>query len=162
MSWEAVAAIGEIIGALAVVFSLVYLSLQIRSGTKALRTTLRDSAFRYLNEWNYALSTDEELPWIFKRGLTNPADLNDKEVTRFHHMLYSFFKVFENTYLHYLDGSIAKEAWENNKEILFLYSMQKGAKEYWQNRQAIFDPRFRELVETSEGSSLTPSDQLFR
>jgi hypothetical protein len=162
MSWDAVAALAEVIGASAVVFSLVYLSLQIRSGTKALRTTLRDSAFRYLNEWNYALSSDEELPWVFKRGLTNPADLDDREIARFHHMLYSFYKVFENIYLHYLDGSIAKEAWENNKEILFLYSAQNGAREYWRNRREIFDPRFRDLVETSEGTSLTPSDQLFK
>ena len=157
MSWDAIAALAEVIGALAVVFSLVYLSLQIRSGTRALRTT-----FRYLTEWNYVLSSDEELPWIFKRGLRNPADLNEREIARFHHMLYSFFKVFENIYLHYLEGSIAKEAWENNREILILYSQQNGAQEYWRNRQEIFDPRFRELVEHSEGSSLTPSDQLFK
>lgn len=161
MSWDAVGALAEAIGALAVVISLVYLAVQIRGGTKALRTTLRDSAFHYMNEWNYVLSSDAELSWIFKQGLRNPDDLNEKEISRFHHMMYSFYKVFENIYLHYLDGSIAKEAWENNNEILFLYSQQSGAQEYWRNRRAIFDPRFRALVESSDGSSLTPSDRLF-
>jgi hypothetical protein len=162
MNWDAIGAIAEAIGAVAVVVSLIYLAVQIRSGTKALRTTLRDSAFHNLQEWNYVLSSDEDLPWIFKRGLRNPKDLNDKELARFHHMMYSFYKLFENIYLHYLEGSIAKEAWENNNEILFLYSMQNGAKEYWQKRREIFDPRFIELVESSKGSSLTPSDRLFR
>jgi hypothetical protein len=162
MNWDAIGAIAEAIGALAVVVSIIYLAVQIRSGTKTLRTTLRDSAFHNLQEWNYVLSSDKDLPLIFKRGLRNPIDLNDKEIARFHHMMYSFYKVFENIYLHYLDGSIAKEAWENNNEILFLYCVQNGAKEYWQNRREIFDPRFIELVESSEGSSITPSDRLFR
>lgn len=162
MSWDAIGAIAEAIGALAVVVSIVYLAVQIQSGTKALRTTLRDSAFHNLQEWNYVLSSDEELPWIFKRGLRNPTDLNDKELARFHHMMYSFYKVFENIYLHFLEGSIAEEAWENNNEILFLYYAQNGAQEYWRNRREIFDPRFVELVESSKRSSITPSDRLFR
>jgi hypothetical protein len=159
--WDAIGAFAEAISALAVVISLIYLSLQIRSGTNALRTTLRDSAFRHLSEWNYVLCSDAELPWVFKRGLRNPSALSDKETAQFHHMLYSFFKTFENIYLHYLEGSIAREAWENNNEILFLYCIQNGAKEYWRDRREIFDPRFRDLVESSEGSTLTPSDKLF-
>jgi len=162
MNWDAIGAIAEAIGALAVVVSIVYLAVQIKSGTKTLRTTLRDSAFHDMQEWNYVLSSDEELSWIFKRGLRNPKDLNDKEMARFHHMMYSFYKLFENVYLHYLDGSIAKEAWEHNNEILFLYYAQNGAQEYWRDRREIFDPRFTELVESSRGSSLKPSDRLFR
>ena len=51
---------------------------------------------------------------------------------------------------------------ERIEEILFLYCIQTGAKEYWQNRRDIVDPRFRELVESIEVSSLTPSERLFR
>ena len=162
MNWDAIGAIAEIIGAIAVVLSLVYVAVQIRSGTTALRTTLRDSAFNYMNEWNYALNSDPELPWIFKRGLRDPSDLNEKEATQFHHMLYSFLKVFENVYLHYLDGTIAREAWDNNKEILLLYCTQNGARQYWEERRRIFDPRFRALLESAEVSSLVPSDRLFK
>ena len=39
------------------------------------------------------------------------------------------YKVFENIYLHFLEGSIAEEAWKNNNEILFLYYAQNGAQE---------------------------------
>ena len=51
-------AIAEAIGAVAVITTLVYLALQIREGTLALRTTMRDSVFNHLNEWNYALVVD--------------------------------------------------------------------------------------------------------
>ena len=39
MNWEAAGAIGEIIGALAVFLTLIYLALQIRQNTKAVRAS---------------------------------------------------------------------------------------------------------------------------
>ncbi len=35
MNWDAISAIGEIVGAIAVVVTLIYLGRQIRQGTKA-------------------------------------------------------------------------------------------------------------------------------
>ncbi len=48
MNWEAIGAIGELLGAMAVVISLVYVASQVKSGTQALKTTTRDSAFHSL------------------------------------------------------------------------------------------------------------------
>ena len=44
MNWDAISAVGEILGAAAVVLSLVYLATQIRQGTSATRTATRDAA----------------------------------------------------------------------------------------------------------------------
>jgi hypothetical protein len=42
MNWEAIAAVGELIGALAVVVSIVYLSVQIRHNTGHLEQQTRN------------------------------------------------------------------------------------------------------------------------
>ena len=55
MNWDALGAVGEIIGALAVVVSLLYLSYQIRQGTK----TAEDAAFR-----DIFASTSARLSWV--------------------------------------------------------------------------------------------------
>ena len=60
--------ISQIIGTLAVVLSLIYLAIQVRQGTKNLRTTTRDSSFRSLMEWNYYIMSDPDLAWIFQQG----------------------------------------------------------------------------------------------
>jgi hypothetical protein len=44
MNWDAIGAIGETIGALAVFLTLVYLSIQIRQNTKAVQAAAIDSA----------------------------------------------------------------------------------------------------------------------
>jgi len=43
MNWEAIGAIGEIVGAMAVVASLVYLATQIRQSTKVARSATRNA-----------------------------------------------------------------------------------------------------------------------
>jgi hypothetical protein len=44
MDWNAIGAIGEIIGALAVFLTLVYLALQIRQNTKAIQASAHSSS----------------------------------------------------------------------------------------------------------------------
>ena len=41
MNWEAIGAVGEVLGAVAVVLTLIYLSLQIRQNTKAMKGATR-------------------------------------------------------------------------------------------------------------------------
>jgi hypothetical protein len=58
MNWDAIAAIAELIGAAAVVLSLIYLAIQVRTGSRALQTTMRDSSFHALTEYNLYLISD--------------------------------------------------------------------------------------------------------
>jgi hypothetical protein len=44
MNWDAIGAVGEIVGALAVFLTLVYLAGQINQNTKAVRATALDSS----------------------------------------------------------------------------------------------------------------------
>ena len=66
MNWEAIGAVGETVGAIAVIISLVYLALQVRSGTRALKTENRDSSFQSLMEFNYILVGDSDLAYLFQ------------------------------------------------------------------------------------------------
>ena len=43
MNWEAIGAVGETVGALAVLVTLVYLAVQIRQNTKAVQAAAVDS-----------------------------------------------------------------------------------------------------------------------
>jgi len=52
MNWEAIGAIGEIVGALAVVASLAYLVIQIRQNTAAVATATYESMMTGFNDIN--------------------------------------------------------------------------------------------------------------
>ncbi len=147
MNWDAVGAIAELLGAVAVVVSLVYLASQVRTGTRAMRTTMRDAAFRSLQEWNYVVLGQPDLSWIYQRGLKDPTALDEMQSARFVNLMYSWFKLFENIYLHSREGSIDPEVWEHNKNIFAALVHQPGAKKYLEHRRQVFDPTFVEMLE---------------
>jgi hypothetical protein len=154
MNWEAIGAVGETIGAIAVVVTLVYLAAQVRSGNRALTTTVRDSAFRQLQDWNTQLVADPELPFLFQRGTTDLESLGEVERARFVHVAFSFFKLFENLYMHHRDGSLAGELWEGTKTVFQVYTQQPGLRVYWDARRHFFNEDFAEMVDSLEPSPI--------
>jgi hypothetical protein len=84
MNWEAIGAVGEILGAVAVVVSLVYLATQIRQNSRSVNI----ESERFLNEsWNTIqrdLATDEGIADIINRGLNDYVSLAPAEKGVFH------------------------------------------------------------------------------
>jgi hypothetical protein len=51
MNWEAIGAIGEVLGAIAVFISLSYLALQIKSNTASMEATSRHRVANEYRDW---------------------------------------------------------------------------------------------------------------
>ena len=66
--WEAIGAIGEIVGALAVVVTLVYLSFQLRHNTYATRASTAQALEDSINNGNLLLAGDPVLAKIYRAG----------------------------------------------------------------------------------------------
>lgn len=149
MNWEAIGAIGEVLGAVAVVATLLYVSRQLHEQARALTTTVRDSAFQQLQEWNYQIMADAELGHLFQLGAATSEweEFSPEERSRLIHVFYSFFKVFENIYLHTQEGSVPKEVWDRNCQVFFAYASKPGCRRYWNERRATLDARFVHVLE---------------
>ena len=154
MDWSKIEILLQIIGSLAVVVSVIYLAKQVKDGTKNLKTSMRNSSFNSLMDWNYAIMADSELAWIFQYGCKDFESMNKLQKARFVHVMYSFFKLFENIYLHYLDNSIPKDVWENNRKIFEAYLVTNGAQHYWELRRPIFHPKFQKYIEDIDTSEV--------
>jgi hypothetical protein len=105
-------------------------------------------------EWNYQLLIDNDIAWIFQNGAKDFNSLNEFQKPRWIHMTYSFFKVFENIYLHNLDKSIESSVWENNYKIFITYFNTSGFQLYWNERKGTFDPRFVSFLEIKHNSPM--------
>jgi hypothetical protein len=144
MNWAAIGAIGEVLGAVAVVATLLYVARQLDEQSRALTTNVRDSVFQQLQEWNYQVMADPHLSHLFQRGTATDdwSGFTPEERSRLIHVLYSFFKTFENIYLHTAEGSAPPEVWDRNCQVFFAYAAQPGCRRYWRDRRAALDERF--------------------
>ena len=149
MDWAAIGAGGEVLGAVAVVATLLYVARQLDEQARALTTSVRDSAFQQLQEWNYQVMADPDLSHLFQQGAASDdwSGFSPEERSRLIHVLYSFFKTFENVFLHTAEGSAPPEVWERNCQVFFAYASQPGCRRYWNDRRGALDERFVRVLE---------------
>ena len=102
MNWDAIVAIVEVVGLLAVVVSLIYLAIQVRQNSQLMNqnTFVARSAMVHETSVFYArffelIAENSELASIFHRG-TNSEELNPVEVERFEALLEVYFTSLED------------------------------------------------------------------
>ena len=83
MSIQDWGAIGEVIGAAAVVVTLLYLTVQLRQNTRSMQSASFHGAVRTLNDFNLGMAHDAELSRIWDCGAKDPESLSAEEWLRF-------------------------------------------------------------------------------
>lgn len=149
MNWEAIRTISEVVGAFAVVLSLVYVGIQIRQNTRQVRVATHDGTTRDFRQFTRQMLASG-LTEVFSQGLENYESLSAQQKLEFAFMMYDVFKAFENVHYHYLHGTLGEDAWKGWLRFIASYATAPGARHYWEVRRDIFTPEFQEFVETLE------------
>lgn len=154
MNWEAIGAIGEIVGATAVVLSLVYVAAQVRQNTGALRGAAAAEAVAAIREFNRSIIDDPALAEIFMRGIEGMENLSAEEKVRFVPVMFNFFKTCEHLHYQFVRGYLDPEVWAGWEVALRGYLSSPGGMDYYRQRRETLSPTFQAWV---EGATSRPS-----
>ena len=105
MNLNDLANLGQIIGAVAVVVSLIYVALQIRQNTNAVRSATAQTVHEHFANWYHVIAADNELSRIAASGLRDYASLSEQERTRFIAAFMSFLSYSQNAFLKWREGA---------------------------------------------------------
>src|SRR5438045_1930659 len=155
MNWEAVSAVSQLVGSIAVVFSVLYLSIQVHRSTRVAKLATQDAAATALRDVTKPLMENAELERIWRVGLEDLSALSTEDRARFFHAAYQFLKAFETIHFHYVYGLMDKQLWEGWHGLLRHYVAAPGIAHYWSLRPEVFYVRFRRFVNSLE----PPSEQ---
>ena len=147
MNWEAIGAIGEVGGAIAVVVTLVYLARQIRHGAEATRIAAYHQAQEQLWSVGVAVATDPGLAEILASTLAGGIDsLAPQDRVRFEMTFSSLYFGFESLLALHEKGHIDPELWQNwfDNNIHLLGS--PGGCEYLASRRGSISRRLEALI----------------
>lgn len=150
-NWDAVGAIAELVGAGAVVLTLVYLALQTRATERVMRgTAIWDAqmSFVAINETLAAGGTRSDIGY---RVLSDPASLSDYERHLFHRYVRGFFQRIEAQFALYRNGILDSEVWELRRQYAGSLMTNAVVRECWEldKGNAMFTKAFIEAVEES-------------
>jgi hypothetical protein len=150
MNWTAIGAIGEVLGAVAVVLSLVYVAAQVRHNTGALNRAASADAIASIRQWNQSLIDDPEIVRIFSQGVVDMNGLDEDGRARFVVLILNFLKTFEDMHYQFCKGAMEPEVWQGWERLGQIYLTQPGIRQYWSERRQIFSPAFQRWVEGLE------------
>ena len=104
MNWDAISAISQLIGSLAVVLSVLYLAVQVHQSTRVAKLAMQDAAATALRDVTKPLMENAELERIWRVGIEDISALSVEERARFFHAAYQFLKAFETIHFHHVYG----------------------------------------------------------
>jgi hypothetical protein len=139
--------LGEFVGAIAVIASLIYVAVQIKQNTNAARIS---SAQTHLELWNDVVSNfcqSPELASIYSRGLHGISGLTEPERVQFFAQFGLIFRYWESSYLLRHEQALDDKLWEGLKETMVDSLSYPGCKEWWERRRHWFYEEFREMVD---------------
>ena len=148
MNWDALGAIGEIVGAAGVIVSLLYLASQVRSNSRQLRHASAQAVLDKLNGLIGQLAFTAGAGDVWTRGLSGLGALKeDEELVRFSSMLLQAFWAYEEVFHYRRAGVIEDWAWTHAKAPVDHFMRTPGFQEWWPLRRDWFGSEFRSFVD---------------
>ena len=142
------ASIAEIVGAVAVVVSLIYVAFQIRDNTRALVSNSRQELAA--QDMVYLSSVlDPTVLAVAQAKFVTGETLTDVEFSQLAERQHLNFRIFENAYYQYTIGVLEESQWKRYSEIIGQVICEAPASDMWARLRGGFTEAFRDVVEVS-------------
>jgi heme/copper-type cytochrome/quinol oxidase subunit 1 len=156
MNWEAIGAVSALIGAIAVVASLVYLAFQIRQNTKQLEQSERTAIAASLNvsatnyrENRHHIYTNADVAEIYLKGAADPESLGEIELYRYRLLMSNFVDANWDIYVQTVATGFSPETWESQaSKAIERVLGTPGGRWFWENYCTDYPKDFRQEIDS--------------
>jgi hypothetical protein len=154
VSWDAIGAIGEIVGAAAVVASLLYLAVQTRANAKALRASAIWDSETIFGNVNYLMGANPEWAELIGRALSPSAAMSDfspAEQSQLQFTIRGALQYFQAQWSLWDEGLIPNELWDRRRKYVRGFIELPVVREVWEAeiRQHTVPDEFRKIIEST-------------
>ena len=111
MNWDAIGAIGEIIGSMAVILTIVYLSMQIRQTTKSARSASGNQTRQAAVDVLSVITGNIETARTYTNGLKNREELEVSERLQFDLIVFQMMRALETFFFEHQERLLSEEQW---------------------------------------------------
>ncbi len=144
MNWDAIAAVGELVGGLAVIVSLLYLATQIRISNRIARGESQRSTYDLYDYFSQLL--DEKNRRIFVLGLSEYEDLSLDERLCFSALVHPLVNQTQAIWMdwqHGLQLETVNHSWQRG--ILAVIATN-GGRQWWKTSQYMFSDEYSAYI----------------
>ena len=159
MSWEAIATLAEVIGAVGVIATLLFVGFEIRRNSDATRAATIMQTLYQSAGFSEFIAQDRNLADLYFRGLKIPDDLEREEKSQFFWMLLSMFRRYENAAYQHRKKFLEDEAWESLRRNIEIVAERPGFEWFWERAKPGFQASFASIIDEMRANRLGESSK---
>ena len=142
-----IANIAEVVAAVAVVVSLIYVGIQVNDSTRAVRSAASNDANVAMQSWYLEIGGNRQMSDIFINAMRGSADLSIEDEFQYLMMTHAAFLAFQNSYLLTEEGALDPSIGEAITTAIVGVKDLPGFELYWRQRKDYLHAGFAQYVE---------------
>ena len=148
MTLEHASFISQIIAAIGIMASLIFVALEIRNNASAVRSGMAQAVHETYVSYYLALANNPGLAEISLKGMTGLADLQPRERMQSVCSTMALLTNCQNAFDHWRAGHLSQDRWYLWEQLLMAMMHTPGGAELWQQRSYMFSQAFQKEVAT--------------
>lgn len=148
MNWAVIGAIGDFVGAIAVVSTLGFLLFQVRQNTIALRRQSARESTSSLQQVSITMMNPDVAGTISRVYSETDPELSAAESAQLEHWMLSYLFVLQQDYLEYQQGLHLTEIWESRIPVIKSIFVSIWVRKWWRTIGYTFvTAEFQKVIE---------------
>lgn len=156
------AQIAEIISALAIILSLIFVGFQLRDNAKATRSATANTTIASMSAWYAGMGQNGEASALFMNAIENPDVQSREQWYQYVMSMHGLMLNFQNSFYLAEEGTLDREIRDSLTAVIAGVKDQPGFLRYWEQRRDIFFPEFQNYVDQILASEQVNSKGLYR
>jgi hypothetical protein len=147
MILQELAWLGTTMSGIGVILTVIYVSIQIRNNTRAVRASAFQQVVNSFAAISFDIAKDKNLADLFLRAGRDFASLTDVERVQYTFMLLSFLRRAENVYFQTEIRTLHERHWYGIRESTKAVMASPGARACWTEIRNRFNPQFAAFID---------------
>ena len=147
MTLQTMSQLGEFVGGFGVIFTLVYLAVQVRNNTNSQRADMTARILERLSAQQHTFGFDVEANKFFMQCASDPTNLSIEDRSRFQWVMTEFLSSMEFLMQQYEVGNVEEQVWTRWAQTLDFWLSFPGIKAYWRGRATPYTDGFTTYIE---------------
>ena len=152
----------EIVGALAIVISLIFVGIQFIENTKATKSATAASTVATIASWYTEMGNNEQSSSLFWNFMADPEALTSEERFQVLINLHGLFLTFQNSYYLSQQGTLDSHIQESITKAAVGVKDQPGFRLFWKLRRELFFPEFQKHIDEIVDTDIEISEGMYQ
>ncbi|MGZ5552976.1 MAG: hypothetical protein ACXWHF_04990, partial [Chthoniobacterales bacterium] len=149
-------AIGQIVGAIGVVVSLIYVATEVRNSARATQLASRRSIAEIFTLLSRQLAEHPDLRELYYRGLHDFESLEGTDLVGFAQVMLQLFRAYEEAYYGHLEGDVDPRLWRGWEAAMRDINGYPGVQAYWRSRSHWYSEEFAKYINQLQQTAKPP------